>query len=93
MKCLRIGVGGKEEGKGQHKGNTGMDLYNIDAEKLGCAVVYDNKLQPVIVDCEQHSNRNITLPLKTKIAFLNITGTHAPHAEAKEEENVFFALN
>ena len=64
----------------------GFQLYHLDAEKLGSAVIYNEQVKKSVVDCLQHNERNITLTLKTNIGNINLSGTHAPHAEATEKE-------
>ena len=68
------------------KGKTGLDLYNLDAEKLGMAVVYSHDIKEAITDIIQHDNRNITLQARMLGLTANFTGTHAPHAGASQKQ-------
>ena len=73
-------LSGQRKGKGKHNGKNSLQLYNLDAEKLGTAVIYHKRLERSKLDVVQHDNRNITLSLKSKGGVMNITGTHAPHS-------------
>ena len=48
-------------GKGKQKGKNKLQLYNLDAEKLGVAVVYHENLSGSKIYVVQHDNRSITL--------------------------------
>ena len=56
------------------------------AEKLGMAIVHHKKHEHVIKDIMQHDNCNITITMQSSIGDMAITGTHAPHADAEEED-------
>lgn len=73
-------LSGQRKGKGKHNSKNSLQLYNLDAEKLGTAVIYHKRLERSKLDVVQHDNRNITLSLKSKGGVMNITGTHAPHS-------------
>lgn len=80
----------KGQPEGEAKGESNIELHNLDAEKLGVAVVYENAMDHHIKDCEQIDDRNITLVLKGIIGEVSFTGTHAHHAEAKEEQKIMY---
>ena len=76
----------QSKGRGRNNGKNALALYNLDAEKLGTAVVYTHEVNQVKLDLVQHDNRNITLSLRSKGGRLNITGTHAPHAAKPQQD-------
>ena len=47
-------------GKGKQKGKNNLQLHNLDAERLGVAVVYHKNLSGSKIDAVQHDNRSIT---------------------------------
>ena len=63
---------------------SGIELHNLDAERLGMGVIYSNKIKPFIIDVNQHDNRNITIEIRGKNNLMAFTGTHAPHAGCSE---------
>jgi endonuclease/exonuclease/phosphatase family metal-dependent hydrolase len=74
--------------KGKNKGKNKFQLYNLDAEKLGVAVVYHRHRSNAKIDVVQHDNRNITLSLRSKGGTMNLTGTHAPHSAKPSSEKI-----
>ena len=74
------------KGRGKQKGTSPLDLYNLDSEKLGTAVVYTEAINHAKLDVFQHDNRNITLSLRGRGTRLNITGTHAPQSGRPTQE-------
>ncbi len=62
---------GKGKGKGKDEGgDSNIEIHNIDAEKLGMAVIHHKKIAPYIVDYVLHDNRNISLVLRGKIGLV-----------------------
>ena len=78
------------KGKGKGKGKTALELFNLDAEKLGTAVVYHKSIHAAKLDLIQHDNRNISISLRSMGGELNITGTHAPHAGRPTNEKLLY---
>jgi hypothetical protein len=74
--------------KGKNKGKNKFQLYNLDAEKLGVAVVYHRHRSNAKIDVVQHDNRNITLSLRSKGGTMNLTGTHAPHSAKPSSKKI-----
>ena len=62
------------KGRGKRKRSM-LELYNLDAEKLGTGLVLSSCLNKHKLDVEQHDNRNITVSLNSNGGQLNITST------------------
>ena len=60
---------GKRKNKGKNK--NALELYNLDAEKLGSAAVYHKSLDVAKVDIEQHDSRHIAIWLRRNGGHLN----------------------
>lgn len=84
---------GKGKGKNPNKGNTysGIELHNLDAEKLGTAVIFNKQTRKYVKDCIQTDDRQISLILGSSHGEIICTGVHAPHADATElSKKTFF---
>ena len=79
---------GKGKGKGMEKGgDSNIEIHNIEAEKLGMAIIHHKKLAPYIVDYVLHDNRNISLVCRGKIGLVTYTCTHVPHDDAEKDKH------
>ena len=75
-----------EKGKGKGPEASNIEIYNMATEKLGMAIIHNKKHENAIKNIIQHDNRNITIVMQSAIGNMAITGTHAPHADAEEED-------
>ena len=60
-----------------------IEIYNIAAEKLGMAIIYDKRINASVKDI-------ISIVLEGTIGEVTITGTHAPHADAEENQKIAY---
>ena len=75
---------GRGKGKGKNQRKSGIELYNLDAKKLGVGIVIHRRLKPFQGDVKQVSNRNVALTLEGTGINCNIISTYAPHSEHSE---------
>ena len=56
----------KSKAENKDKLLSGIELFQLDAEKLGMAVVISPEMRRHVLDVVQHSNRNISVVVKGK---------------------------
>ena len=67
-----------------------MKLNQLDAEKLGMAVVHNQRIAKCTLDAEQLGDRLIAIKIKAYNNEVTIIGAHANHAGAGERKKEAF---